>query len=80
MTIKLETILYHTYVKFSLYLFFQSKEHTFKGHGDSVDQLCWHPTNPDLLATASLDKTVRIWDAKLQKSIATVQTKGKIIN
>ena len=30
-----------------------SKEHTYRGHGDSVDQLCWHPTNPDLLATAS---------------------------
>ncbi|XP_035207449.1 THO complex subunit 3-like [Stegodyphus dumicola] len=57
-----------------------SKEYVFKGHGDSVDQLCWHPTNPDLLATASLDKTVRIWDARFQKSVATVQTKGENIN
>ena len=37
-----------------------SKEHVFKGHGDSVDQLTWHPTKPDLLATASGDKTVRV--------------------
>ena len=37
-----------------------SKEHVFKGHGDSVDQLCWHPTKPDMLATASGDKTVRL--------------------
>uniref|UniRef100_A0A090X7R6 Putative tho complex subunit n=1 Tax=Ixodes ricinus TaxID=34613 RepID=A0A090X7R6_IXORI len=43
-----------------------AKDHVFKGHGDSVDQLCWHPANPDQLATASLDKTVRLWDARTQ--------------
>lgn len=57
-----------------------SKEHTFKGHGDSVDQLCWHPNHPDHLATASGDKTVRIWDARVQKCIAVVNTKGENIN
>lgn len=57
-----------------------TKEHTFKGHGDSVDQLCWHPSNADQLATACLDKTVRIWDARSQKSVATVPTKGENIN
>eukprot|EP00962_Isochrysis_galbana_P059608 scaffold33302_cov129-Isochrysis_galbana.AAC.4 len=31
----------------------------FKGHTDSVDQLRWDPRNPDLLGTASGDKTVR---------------------
>ena len=35
-----------------------------KGHTDTVDQLCWSPTDPDRLATASGDKTVRIWDAR----------------
>ncbi|KAJ8303591.1 hypothetical protein KUTeg_019987, partial [Tegillarca granosa] len=30
-----------------------NKDITFRGHGDSVDQLCWHPTNPDQLVTAS---------------------------
>ena len=37
-----------------------TKEHVFKGHGDSVDQLCWHPNKADMLATASGDKTVSI--------------------
>ncbi len=46
------------------------------GHNDSVDQLCWHETNPDLLSTASGDKTMRVWDARIKKSIATVNTKG----
>ena len=35
-----------------------------KGHSDSVDQLCWHPKNPNLLVTASGDKTIRVWDAR----------------
>ncbi|XP_040571868.1 THO complex subunit 3 [Lepeophtheirus salmonis] len=57
-----------------------NKEHTYRGHGDSVDQLCWHPSNPDLLATASGDKSVRIWDARASKSISTIHTKGENIN
>ncbi|XP_076345858.1 THO complex 3 homolog tex [Tachypleus tridentatus] len=57
-----------------------SKEHKFHEHGGSVDQLCWHPSHPDQLATASLDKTVRIWDSRAAKSVAVVQTKGENIN
>lgn len=53
------------------------KENNYRGHGDSVDQLCWHPTNPDLFVTASGDKTIRIWDVRTNKCIATVNTKGK---
>lgn len=53
-----------------------NKESTLKGHADSVDQLSWHPSNPDLLATASLDKTVRLWDARTSKNLATINTKG----
>jgi len=57
-----------------------TKEHVHKGHTDSVDQLCWHPSNPALLATASGDKTVRVWDAKSQKAVSTINTKGENIN
>ena len=48
---------------------------TYRGHGDSVDQLVWHPTDADMLATASGDKTVRIWDARLSKAVANIATK-----
>lgn len=54
----------------------QVKENNYRGHGDSVDQLCWHPTNPDLFVTASGDKTIRIWDVRTTKCMATVNTKG----
>lgn len=58
------------------HLCLQVKENNYRGHGDSVDQLCWHPTNPDLFVTASGDKTIRIWDVRTTKCIATVNTKG----
>ena len=48
---------------------------TYRGHGDSVDQLVWHPSDPDMLATASGDRTVRIWDARLSKAVANIATK-----
>lgn len=40
------------------------KDVELKGHTDSVDQLCWDPKHSDLIATASGDKTVRLWDAR----------------
>lgn len=59
---------------------FQSKDFNFRGHAGSVDQLCWHASQPELLSTASGDKTVRIWDARNQKCAATITTKGKSFN
>lgn len=40
------------------------KDVELKGHTDSVDQLCWDPKHADLIATASGDKTVRVWDSR----------------
>ncbi|XP_072042057.1 THO complex subunit 3-like isoform X2 [Amphiura filiformis] len=57
-----------------------SREGTLRGHTDSVDQLCWHPSNPELFVTASGDKTIKIWDARQSKTIATINTKGENIN
>jgi THO complex subunit 3 len=57
-----------------------SKESTFKGHTDPVDQLCWHPDNNDLLATASGDKTVRIYDCRSSKAVKSIETPGENIN
>lgn len=57
-----------------------SKESTFKGHTDLVDQLCWHSNHPDLLVTASGDKTVRLYDCRMAKSIKTIETPGENIN
>lgn len=52
----------------------------FRGHGGSVDQLCWHATQPELLSTASGDKTVRVWDTRSQKCTSSISTRGENIN
>jgi len=51
-----------------------------KGHTDSVDQLCWDPTHPDTLCTASVDRTIRIWDARGGKCTHCINTSGENIN
>jgi len=42
--------------------------------------LCWHAFCPELLSTASGDKTVRIWDTRTQKCTANISTRGENIN
>merc|ERR1712080_200689 len=42
--------------------------------------LAFHPKNPDVLGTASADKTVRIWDTRAGKSCHGIETKGQNIN
>jgi len=56
------------------------KDVELKGHQDSVDQLCWDPTQPERLSTASGDKTVRIWDARAAKCTEVIETRGENIN
>lgn len=56
------------------------REHTLKGHTDSVDQLCWFPQSAHQLCTASLDRTVRLWDSRTSKSTSIISTKGENIN
>ena len=43
---------------------------TLKGHTDQVISIQCHPTNPHLIASSSLDNTVRIWDLRLSQSIS----------
>jgi THO complex subunit 3 len=45
------------------------------GHSDQVDQVAWHWTNPDLLASASGDKSIRVWDLRQKKTQASLSTK-----
>lgn len=57
------------------------KDCTMKGHSDSVDCLCWHPSNSNLLVTASGDKTIRVWDSRSStRCTDVISTRGENIN
>ena len=42
----------------------QAEHSILRGHTENVEQLAWHPSQKDTLATISSDKTVHIWDAR----------------
>ncbi|KAM1276453.1 hypothetical protein ACFX13_029667 [Malus domestica] len=58
----------------------EAKDIELKGHTDSVDQLCWDPKHADLIATASGDKTVRLWEFDCGKCAQLAELSGENIN
>ncbi|CAA7062618.1 unnamed protein product [Microthlaspi erraticum] len=56
------------------------KDLELKGHTDSVDQLCWDPKHSDQVATASGDKSVRLWDTRSGKCTQQAELSGENIN
>ncbi|CAB3373844.1 Hypothetical predicted protein [Cloeon dipterum] len=46
-------------------------EHSFKAHSRVVTDLQWHKTDPNLLATCSLDTFLHIWDLRDMRRPAT---------
>ena len=52
-----------------------------RGHKESVDQLAWCPVQEHILASASADKTVKLWDCRMTKEcVASINTAGENIN
>ncbi|RKO93986.1 WD40-repeat-containing domain protein, partial [Blyttiomyces helicus] len=51
------------------------------GHTGEVDQLKWSPKDPEVLATASVDHSVRLWDMRnTRQSVHRFATSGENIN
>jgi WD40 repeat protein len=49
------------------------------GHADTVYGLSWHPDG-NRLASASMDKTIRIWDTATAQSLAMIQNSNEVVN
>ena len=45
-----------------------------------VEQISWQPTNENVLASTSNDKTIKIWDIRTPQSFKSEKTKGTSIN
>eukprot|EP00158_Paraphelidium_tribonemae_P003136 Partr_v1_DN25909_c1_g1_i1_m68682 putative THO complex len=51
-----------------------------RGHTQSVGQLAWCPVDNDVLATISVDMSLRIWDTKTGTCTKVISTGGENIN
>lgn len=56
------------------------QRYTNNGHTGDIDQLCWCPNDPNLLATASIDKTVKVWDTRCIDPTHSVKLKDSNVN
>lgn len=53
------------------------QRYSSNGHTNDIDQLCWSPENPNLLATASIDRHVKIWDVRYIEPVASIKLKSE---
>lgn len=53
------------------------QRYSSNGHTNDIDQLCWNPENPNLLATASIDRHVKIWDVRFTEPVASIKLKSE---
>jgi len=59
---------------------FEQDATPFVGHADSVEDLQWSPSESEVFASCSVDKTVKIWDARMKKPARSFQAGNSDIN
>ncbi|KAK8861511.1 hypothetical protein IAR55_002332 [Kwoniella newhampshirensis] len=61
---------------------FSTSSQPYLSHTSSVEDLQWSPSEPTVFASASADRTVRVWDvrAKGRKSVVSVEAHEQDVN
>lgn len=61
---------------------FTTSSNPYLSHTSSVEDLQWSPSEPTVFASASADRTVRVWDvrAKGRKSVVSVEAHSEDVN
>ncbi|OWZ75207.1 ribosome assembly protein RRB1 [Cryptococcus neoformans Bt85] len=61
---------------------FTTSPNPYLSHTSSVEDLQWSPSEPTVFASASADRTVRVWDvrAKGRKSVVSVEAHSEDVN
>lgn len=55
------------------------QRYTGQGHTGDIDQLCWNLESPNMLATASMDRHVKVWDVRYVDPVASVKLENENI-
>lgn len=51
-----------------------------KGHAATVEQVSWDPTHSDRLASASQDKTVKLWEYRMLRQLGSVDLGSAVLH
>lgn len=51
-----------------------------KGHAATVEQISWDPTHSDRLASASHDKTVKLWEYRMLRQLASIELGSPVLH
>jgi len=52
----------------------------FSAHTNSVEDLQWSPSEADVFASCSVDRTVKIWDVRSKKAVLSVEAHASDVN
>eukprot|EP00741_Cyanophora_paradoxa_P003775 tig00000093_g3669.t1 len=55
------------------------QERVLPDHTRTVNRVVWHPTEPDLLISASHDGSIKVWDARGQQRTTTLRGKAESV-
>lgn len=59
---------------------FEQESTPYTGHKDSIEDIQWSPTEPEVFASCSVDKTVKVWDARMNKFARSIEAGNGDIN